>query len=557
MKTLLCVLFLAVTCHCHHKHNRDHRNDHDTVPVTTTPYGEFRGGYNVTRHGRKFETYRGIYYAEPPVGDLRFQPPVPIIEYKSPVDATKDGPLCPFKARTIKYIDEDCLTINVYTPLKKDRTKPLPVIFYIHAGGFYSMSGRSDLAGPHYLLDRDVVLVTINYRLGSLGFLSTGDELAPGNNGFKDQVAALQWVQRNIAAFGGNPNKVTITGCSAGSISVFLHMISPMSKGLFHRAISMSGSPLKVRPFTDNLYQLAVRQAEILNCPTNNSKAIVDCLKSKPWKEIGDSVSQFYEFGFDPLSIWVPVLEKDFGQERFLSIDPVTAVKEGKMHAIPYIVSQTTDEFYWKAFTVLQNQTLLDKMNSEWESIAPISFMLPRDNGTHAADRLREEYLHDKPLTNDEESTNNLGLLYQDSIVSYPVHKLANLMCRHSPQPVWYYEFAYIGAHSHYEDPVTKKPVGAVHHDDLIYLFSMKRFPAIGINGSDATMVDRMTGIWYSFAEHGDPNYSGLKELEDLKWPRILPENRQYLRIDEELNIHKNLKEDRMKIWDELFPVAY
>ncbi|XP_052744658.1 carboxylic ester hydrolase-like [Bicyclus anynana] len=265
-------------------------------PKVLSPSGEFRGGYNVTRRGRKFETYRGIRYAEPPIGNLRFQPPKLILHYKSPVDASEDGPACPQPTRPGYYVDEDCLTINVYTPLKENRSQPLPVIFYIHGGGFYSLSGRSDRAGPHYLLDRDIVLVTINYRLGSLGFLSTGDELAPGNNGLKDQVAALKWVQRNIAAFGGDPNSVTIAGCSVGSKSVMLHMISPMSKGLFHRGISMSGSPLYPSPSPDNLYNLAEKQARVLNCPSDNSKVIVDCLKTKTARELGDSLKGFNSY---------------------------------------------------------------------------------------------------------------------------------------------------------------------------------------------------------------------------------------------------------------------
>ncbi|XP_022837498.1 esterase FE4-like [Spodoptera litura] len=201
-------------------------------PVTRSVSGTFRGSWMETRRGRRFQAYRGIRYAEPPVGELRFQPPHLILQYEKVVDASKEGPSCPRPASPGYYVDEDCLTINVYTPGSgRNSTKPLPVIFFIHPGGFYSMSGRSDLAGPHYLLDRDVVLVTINYRLGSLGFLALGNQLAPGNNGFKDQVAALRWVQRNIAAFGGDPNLVTISGCSAGAVSVMVHMISPMSKG--------------------------------------------------------------------------------------------------------------------------------------------------------------------------------------------------------------------------------------------------------------------------------------------------------------------------------------
>ncbi|XP_041971727.1 juvenile hormone esterase-like isoform X2 [Aricia agestis] len=528
-------------------------------PVTITPLGEIRGAYNVTRRGRTFESYRGIKYAQPPVGDLRFQPPQPISQYSSPVDASKEGPACPLPAENY-YVDEDCLTINVYTPLKNERTKPLPVIFFIHPGGFYTMTGRSDLAGPNYLLDRDIVLVTINYRLGSLGFMSTGDELAPGNNGFKDQVMALKWVQKNIAAFGGDPSKVTIAGCSAGSISVMLLMISPMSKGLFHRGISMSGSPVtKVRTPTD-MYDLAVKQAELLNCPTNNSRVIYDCLKTKPWQDFANSLPGFFEFGrFDPVGLWNAVVEKDFGQERFLPIDPMDAIREGKMHAVPWIVSQTEDEFYWFAYSVVTNDTLRNQMNAEWERIAPISFMLPTENRAKAVKELKRAYLDDKPLQNDQQSIDKLGRIYADSIEAFPVNRVANLMCRHSPQPVWYYEFSYVGNHSHYEDPKTGKPIKAAHHDDLIYLFSLPyRYPEIGLTGRDSLLVDRMTAIWYNFARYGDPNpQPDTPEISGLSWPTMKPDKRTYLRIDDQLTLHQNLFEDRLQLWEQLYPIEY
>nr|XP_034826278.1 venom carboxylesterase-6-like isoform X1 [Maniola hyperantus] len=566
MKTCFCVLLVAVgasayahgSSHTQHNHGGQQGAVEPQQPVVVSPAGEFRGGYNVTRRGRRFETYRGIRYAEPPVGNLRFQPPKPILSYKSAVDASEDGPACPQPTDPDYYIDEDCLTINVYTPLKKNRSKPLPVIFYIHAGGYYSVTGRSDLAGPHYLLDRDIVLVTINYRLGSLGFLSTGDEVAPGNNGLKDQVAALKWVQRNIASFGGDPKSVTIAGCSVGSMSVMLHMISPMSKGLFHRGISISGSPIFAFPSPDNLYHLAEKQARLLDCPTDNSKVIVDCLKTKGWRELGDSLDGFSEFAYDPIMIWWPVVEKDYGQERFLTMEPLDAIRQGKMHAVPHIISQTTDEFFWKAFTILENQTLTDQMNAEWDRIAPITFIMPRENPRRATQKLFTEYLHNRPLQNDSESAKNLGLLYTDGVESFPVHRMANVMCRHSPHPVWYYEFSYIGAHSHYRDPETNKPVGAAHHDDLIYLFGLSAFPNIATEGRDAILVDRMTAIWYNFARYGDPNPRGdLPELEGLQWPAMKPEDRKYLRIADNLTVHTNLKEDRIKIWEELYPIQY
>jgi len=389
--------------------------------------------------------------------------------------------------------------------------------------------------------------------------LGTGDAVDPGNNGMKDQVAALKWVQRNIASFGGDPNLVTITGCSAGSISVMLHMISPMSKGLFHRGISMSASPVGKEPFPRHQHHLARKQAQLLKCPDNNSTVIMECLKKKSWQELGDWRG-LYEFGFDPVGLWSPVVEPDFGQERFLTLDPLTAIKQRKMHDVPYIISQTEDEFFWFAFNVLGNDTLRNTMNAEWERIAPISFMLPREHAEVATRRLRETYLQNKELKNrDETSVRGLNRLYGDSIIGFPTHRLANLMCRYSSNPVWYYEFSYIGQHSHYEDPTTKKPVGAAHHDDLIYLFTLSyRFPTITVDSPDSKLVDQMTGMWYNFARYGDPNpRSDTPELEGLSWPAMKPSARKYLRVDHNLTVLENLNEDRYKLWEELYPIQY
>ncbi|CAG9563646.1 unnamed protein product [Danaus chrysippus] len=188
----------------------------------------------------------------------------------------------------------------------------------------------------------------------------------------------------------------------APALSVLLHIVSPTSKGLFHRAISMSGSPISKSPLSSDLYHLAVKQAQLLDGPTNNSKIIIDCLKTKPWRELGTSVLGFYEFALDPVRICYPVVEKDFGQERLLDMQTTDDTRENKFHAVPYIASQTEGEFFWMAFILMFNLTV-----------------------------------------------------------------------RHSPQPVWYYEFSFVFNHSHYEEPLTKKPIAAAHHDDLIYLFSL------------------------------------------------------------------------------------
>ncbi|KRT81774.1 hydrolase, partial [Oryctes borbonicus] len=214
----------------------------DRQPIVNTSLGKVRGFTLTTRLGKSFYAFTSIRYAEAPINNLRFQPPVPVDKWDDIYDATKPGPVCPQPNN--QNSSEDCLMLNVYTNELPTNGKEVckPVMVFFHPGGFYGYTGAIYMFGPQYLLDEEIVLVTANYRLGSLGFLSTGTKEAPGNNGFKDQVIVLKWIHDHIKAFGGNPEMVTISGYSAGARSTSLHLVSPMSRGLFHRAIVMSAS---------------------------------------------------------------------------------------------------------------------------------------------------------------------------------------------------------------------------------------------------------------------------------------------------------------------------
>lgn len=194
-------------------------------------------------------------------------------------DATEDGPICVQFTRDPSEMSEDCLHLNVYTR-NVSPAKRRAVIVYLHAGGYYESSSQSKtVAGAEHIMDRDIVFVTINYRLGILGFLSTGTKEAPGNNGLKDQVQALKWVRENIDKFGGDPNAVTIMGYSAGGMSITLHLVSPMSQGLFHRAIIMSGSAISQWEIPTHQMDLAKKQVRLLNCSDQSVESIMDCLR--------------------------------------------------------------------------------------------------------------------------------------------------------------------------------------------------------------------------------------------------------------------------------------
>lgn len=174
---------------------------------------------------------------------------------------------------------EDCLYISVYTPARNE-TASLPVILWIHGGGF--QYGTSSDYRAKYIVDRDVILINFNYRVGPFGFLSTGDGVVPGNMGLKDQSLALRWVSENIRYFGGDPSRITLTGVSAGGASVHHHYLSPMSAGLFQNGISFSGTALARWAYTPDTSNTTKILAKALNCPVSSSSETVRCLKRVP-----------------------------------------------------------------------------------------------------------------------------------------------------------------------------------------------------------------------------------------------------------------------------------
>uniref|UniRef100_A0A1Y1LSP7 Carboxylic ester hydrolase n=1 Tax=Photinus pyralis TaxID=7054 RepID=A0A1Y1LSP7_PHOPY len=208
-------------------------------PIVVIKSGKLRGKVEIDYCGGKYYSFRGIPYAKPPIGNLRFKAPLPPDQWSGIRDAVKHQSECCCRDLMFNQIigSEDCLYLNVYTPQIHCESMHLkPVMFWIHGGGFVRGSGNSDTYGPDFLITQDVVIVTINYRLGILGFLNFEDPSldVPGNAGLKDQVMGLKWVRENIANFGGDPSNVTIFGESAGAASVHLLMLSPLARGFIY-----------------------------------------------------------------------------------------------------------------------------------------------------------------------------------------------------------------------------------------------------------------------------------------------------------------------------------
>ncbi|KAK5641616.1 hypothetical protein RI129_010163 [Pyrocoelia pectoralis] len=527
-----------------------------SVSIVTTPLGTVQGSLMQTRNGKQIIAFKGIRYAKAPVNDLRFQPPKPIEKWEGVFNATVDGPACP--QPNVAPISEDCLLLNVYISKvpKSNEVEKHPVMVFFHPGGFQSGSSNCEQFGPQYLLDQDLILVVPNYRLATLGFLSTGDKEAPGNNGLKDQVQALKWVKENIASFGGDPESVTIAGSSVGAGSVTLHLVSPLSKGLFKRAIAMSGSSLGTWPVPNNQMELAKKQAQLLSCPDDNSANIIKCLKSKSADDIANSYSKFKEVGaLDSNLIWLPVIEQDFGQPRFLSAHPVELVLNDQFEKVPFLTGVTTDEYANLAFDVVDNPILLQDM----EKYPPFSSIYDKDtNNTKTISKeLRKFYLDDKPA--DNSTIASLVNLYSDGMIGFGVNRAAKLLSEKGHEAVYYYRFNYKGRHSFFYLPDSNQtvPYGVAHLDDLIYLFhNSKQFTDYKEEDPETDTIEKMTTMWANFVKQGKPIPEQSEKLDNVKWEPFTTKSKKYLDIGNKLILNENLNEKRYNEWEKLFPLS-
>uniref|UniRef100_A0A2S2QZ43 Carboxylic ester hydrolase n=1 Tax=Sipha flava TaxID=143950 RepID=A0A2S2QZ43_9HEMI len=403
---------------------------------------------------------------------------------------------------------EDCLYLNIYTPKLPDYTKTsdlMNVVVFIHGGAF--ISGQGSIYGPQYLLDsNNFVFVTINYRLGVLGFASTGDHVIPGNNGLKDQVSALKWIQRNIKVFGGDPDSVTITGMSAGASSVHYHLISPMSRGLFNRAILQSGSAFCNWAYTENVVQKTKFVANILGCQTNNSMDIVRCLLSRPGKSIAESVSYFTQWKGNPFTPFGPTLEFE-GEEKFLPDIPEKLVP----YDIPVLVSTTQDE----GLIFIALKEFIDELNSNWDECIPhlLDYNYTISNEylkTKVAQDIKKFYFGDQMVST--KTMSNIIKMISDRLFGYAISNAAQHIASKNSASVYFHEFGYSGNYSILADinpNFDSRGSGVCHGDETMYVISMAG-KNVHRNEKDTNMMKTMVTIWASFIKNGKP-YIGDK----------------------------------------------
>ncbi len=463
------------------------------------------------------DMFIGIPYAEPPVGALRWKPPQSVIAWTEVRNSTKFGPACPQpNQQGSATYSEDCLYLNVWAPTEKPIPK-LPVMVWIHGGAFNFGAGSLPEYDGKNLAQKGVVVVTINYRLGPLGFLvhpllSQESALATsGNYGLLDQIAALQWVQRNIAAFGGNPDQVTIFGQSAGSRSVSLQMISPLSKGLFHRAIAESGGPIIGSEYLSpafngdmvNVSKMGLALAAKLG--SDKEADVLASMRGKSAQEVliaADCKTSLFDEGL----FFAPVFDG-----YVLPANPAEAYAKGQQHDLPIITGSTS------------NEGTLYLMNEKNLSIEKYNSFLKSRFADHAASAAAMF-----PARTETEVATAIDKILTVAANAEPARFVAQSMETKKSK-------ANLFQFTRRPDTVLARKTGVHHGAELAYVFG-NMTKADGYNELDRQISDKMMNYWVNFARTGNPNGPNLPV-----WPSYDRQSDLNLEFSNTISVNTNL----------------
>lgn len=439
-------------------------------------------------------SFKGIPYAAPPIGNLRWRSPQPAEPWEGVRQATAYGNDCIQKplpgdaSASGNKTSEDCLVLNVWRPAAIDRNDKLPVLVWIHGGGFVNGSSAAPIYDGSAFARQGLVAVSFNYRLGRLGFfahpaLTAAQEGPLGNYGLLDQLAALRWIQRNIAAFGGDPNRVTIVGESAGGISVMHHLISPEARGLFHRAIVLSGGGRTYLTIGRKLSESTLGKPsaeesgiEFANSVgiTGNGAEALAALRGLPAERVNGDLNMGALLTQPSTYAGGPLFDGEI-----VTANPELVLRQGKAANVPLAIGTTSHDL---------------AITSSLSPENPLSFF--------GMDAGKAEDLYDPNGT--LPASELLTLVGSDLAMQEPARFVAKQMAA-SGNPVWLYRFGYVA------ESLRLKVKGADHATELPYLFNTldDRY------GKDVTDKDReMTRIFHSylanFAKSGNPNGEGL-----------------------------------------------
>uniref|UniRef100_A0A7N8Y3E3 Neuroligin 2a n=1 Tax=Mastacembelus armatus TaxID=205130 RepID=A0A7N8Y3E3_9TELE len=565
-------------------------------PIVTTNYGKLRGikkDLNNEILG-PVEQYLGVPYATAPIGDRRFQPPEAPGSWQEIRNATQFAPVCPqnvhgvlpeimlpvwftdnldVAAGYIQNQSEDCLYLNIYVPTEdgpltkkhdessmnkprdediRDRRKK-PVMLFIHGGSY--MEGTGNMFDASVLAAYgNVIVVTMNYRLGVLGFLSTGDQSAKGNYGLLDQIQALRWLNENIGHFGGDPERITIFGSGAGASCVNLLILSHHSEGLFHRAIAQSGTAISSWSVNYQPLKYTKILARKVGCTYTETADLVDCLRRKNFRELVDQDIQpaRYHIAFGPV-VDGDVVPDDpeilMQQGEFLNYDILIGVNQGEglkfvddsedndgisAAAFDYTISNFVDNLYGYPEGKDILRETIKFMYTDWAD---------RDNG----DMRRKTLL----------------ALFTDHQWVAPAVATAKLHAEFQ-SPVYFYTF-----YHHCQTETRPEWADAAHGDEIPYVFGVPMIGATDLfpcnfSKNDVMLSAVVMTYWTNFAKTGDPNlpvpqdtkfiHTKPNRFEEVIWTKFNSKDKQYLHIGLKPRVRDNYRANKVAFWLELVP---
>jgi para-nitrobenzyl esterase len=488
--------------------------------------------------------FRGIPFAAPPVGALRWKLPQPPASWDGVRDATEFGPICPQIAGTMEALggraaepdpmSEDCLTLNVFTPAADDGERP--VMVWIHGGAFATGSGRVPWYSGHNFARDGVVCVTINYRLNGFGFLELaelfGDGYAgSGTLGIADQVAALEWVRDNIASFGGDPSNVTIFGESAGGMSVGTLMATPSAAGLFTKAIPQSGAA-----HASNTTEIGTRIAQRFCEHVGVTPGDRDALLALTSEQILDGVTTLGAglatdntelFGADFAGFampWQPVIGGSLVPRA-----PIDALRDGAASGVATLAGTTLEE--WKLFTIMAPEDSL-----RTRAIRPLRNLCTQAG--KSVDELIGAY--EAKVGDDELALRNA--LETDRNFRIPAIRLAEAQVA-SGAPTWMYRFDW-------KTPAFGGRMGACHALEIPFVFDNLDAPGVNVftgGAAPQTLATAAHDAWVSFAKTGEPGAEGLPD-----WPAYDTSRRATMLLDADCAVADDPDGDLREVWDGL-----
>lgn len=506
-------------------------------PAELGPRVEVTGGAiegEYTGSDREVLAYRGVPYAAPPVGERRWRPPGQVVAWEGVRPAREHAPACWQAIRSEGFYamgeierDEDCLYLNVWTAADSADERR-PVMVWIHGGAFVFGSGSVDTYDGEALARKGAVVVTLNYRLGSLGFLAhpalsaEAERGVSGNYGLLDQVAALRWVRDNIAAFGGDPANVTIFGESAGSMSVCYLQSTPLAEGLFHRAIGESGGCFGPHrrladegPTADTRasgHELGVRFARALGVEGEGSAAARALRALSPEELIAgqaEASADVFEVGL--------VDGRTFPDQMY------NLFAEGRHNDVPVLVGSNADE----------GTTLF----ADVPELSPPAYrQRVRERTGPLADAFLDAYSGDAATS----TKRALQQMSSDRIFAWAMRTWARLTAGAGSDAYLYFFDHAAPAGEEYG-----RSLGAYHAAEIAYAFDNLHRLDRDWSEADRTLADRMSRYWVNFAATGDPNGEGL-----TRWPAYDPGADPALRLGEEIDVVTDLRRQKLDLWD-------